>query len=110
MLALDTPYFQFRDEPGLIENALQSKRIGFKGKFAIHPAQVEPLNSVFSPSPEDVAHAREVVRAFEEAERSGRGSTSLHGKVIDVPVVKRARALLDAAGETSGEGGGADHA
>ena len=94
VLALDTPYFQFRNEQGLIDNASDSKRIGFKGKFAIHPSQVDPLNRVFSPSQQEVEQAERIVSAFEQAERSGRGSTSLDGKVIDVPVVKRARALL----------------
>lgn len=94
VVALDTPYFQFRNESGLIGNANASKRLGFKGKFAIHPAQVDPLNKVFSPSEEEVEHARRIVNAFEDAERKGRGSTSLDGKVIDVPVVKRARRIL----------------
>lgn len=95
VLALDTPYFQFRNERGLVENAHESKRIGFRGKFAIHPAQVAPINRVFSPSSEDIDRARRIVAAYEEAERKGRGSTSLDGKVIDVPVYKRARALLE---------------
>jgi citrate lyase subunit beta/citryl-CoA lyase len=81
----------------LRQNALASKKIGFKGKFAIHPAQIDLINTTFSPSPADIDHARRVVAAFEEAERAGRGSTSLDGRVVDVPVVKRARALLDIA-------------
>ena len=98
VLALDTPYFGFRDPEGLKRNAQASRGIGFKGKFAIHPAQVDLINAAFSPSDTEVAHARRVVAAFEEAERQGRGSTSLDGRVVDVPVVKRARALLEAAG------------
>jgi citrate lyase subunit beta/citryl-CoA lyase len=97
VLALDTPYFRFRDPEGLQQNALASKKIGFKGKFAIHPAQLDTINAVFSPSPAEIEHAQRVVAAFEEAERAGRGSTSLDGKVVDVPVVKRARALLEVA-------------
>ena len=97
VLALDTPYFRFRDPDALQQNALASKSLGFKGKFAIHPAQIDIINTTFSPSPADIAYAQRVVAAFEEAERQGRGSTSLDGKVIDVPVVKRARALLDVA-------------
>lgn len=93
--ALDTPYFRFRDEQGLRENCVRAKQFGFKGKFAIHPAQIEAINQSFSPSRAEIEYARRVVTAFEEAERVGRGSTSLDGKVIDVPVVKRARALLD---------------
>ena len=97
VLALDTPYFGFRDPEGLKRNAQASRGIGFKGKFAIHPAQVDLINVAFSPSDAEVAHARRVVAAFEEAERQGRGSTSLDGQVVDVPVVKRARALLEVA-------------
>lgn len=97
VLALDTPYFLFRDSEGLRQNALASKKIGFKGKFAIHPAQVELINATFSPSAAEIAQAQRIVAAFEDAERAGKGSTSLDGKVVDVPVVKRARALLEVA-------------
>jgi citrate lyase subunit beta/citryl-CoA lyase len=97
VLALDTPYFRFRDPEGLQRNALVSKNMGFKGKFAIHPAQIAVINTMFSPTPAEIEQARQVVAAFEAAERAGRGSTSLDGKVIDVPVVKRARALLEVA-------------
>lgn len=99
ILALDTPYFRFKDEDGLRTNSSEAKQCGFKGKFAIHPAQIDAINETFSPSTKEIEYARRVVQAFEEAERSGSGSTSLEGKVIDVPVVKRARALLELAGE-----------
>ena len=97
VLALDTPYFKLRNLEGLRDNSLRAKSIGFKGKFAIHPEQIDTLNECFSPSAQEVAHAERVVAAFEEAERRGRASTSLDGWVIDVPVVKRARALLELA-------------
>jgi len=97
VLALDTPYFLFRDPEGLRHNALASKKIGFKGKFAIHPSQVDIINATFSPSPAEIDYARRVVAAFEAAERAGKGATALDGKVVDVPVVKRARALLEIA-------------
>jgi citrate lyase subunit beta/citryl-CoA lyase len=97
VLALDTPYFKLRDPDGLRTNALRAKSLGFKGKFAIHPDQIAALNECFSPSEQEIAHARRVVEAYEEAERRGRGSTSLDGWVIDVPVVRRARALLELA-------------
>lgn len=92
--ALDTPFFVFRDTEALRENALASKRMGFRGKFAIHPAQLETIESVFAPSAEEIAQAQRIVAAFEAAEKQGKGATSLDGLVIDVPVVKRARALL----------------
>lgn len=93
--ALDTPFFRFREPDALKENATKSKQIGFKGKFAIHPAQVDTINEVFSPSADEIENARRVIEAYEEAERNGRGSTSLDGKVVDVPVVKRAQQLME---------------
>jgi citrate lyase subunit beta/citryl-CoA lyase len=57
VLALDTPYFKLRDVDGLRENSLRAKSIGFKGRFAIHPEQIEALNECFSPSAQEVAHA-----------------------------------------------------
>lgn len=98
VIALDTPYFRYKDQEGLRANALAAKQYGIKGKFAIHPAQIEPINEVFSPSESEIEYARRIVVAFDEARRSGRGSTSLDGKVVDIPVVKRARALLELAG------------
>jgi len=97
VVALDTPYFGFRDTDGLQRDANTAKKQGFKGKFAIHPAQIDIINATFSPSPQEVEHAKRVLAAFEAAEHQGRGSTSLNGKVIDVPVVKRARAILEMA-------------
>ncbi len=92
--ALDTPYTNFRDPEGLQRDIQEARRFGFRGKFAIHPAQLETINALFAPSPEEVEYARQVVQAFEEAEAAGKGATSLEGKMIDVPVVRRARSLL----------------
>lgn len=97
--ALETPYFRFRDLEGLRETSLAAKHLGFKGRFAIHPDQVATINACFSPSAEEIEQARRIVAAFEEAAAQGRGSTSLDGLVIDVPVVKRARAVLAAAND-----------
>lgn len=99
VLALDTPYFAFRDADGLRENSRLSCGVGFRGRFAIHPAQIETINEVYSPSADQIDRARREIEAFEEAASVGRGSTSLDGKVVDVPVVKRAQALLDLARE-----------
>ncbi len=97
VLALDTPFFSFRDVIALKANTEMSKAIGFKGRFAIHPAQLDIINSVYSPSEEEISQAQREIEAFEEAAAMGRGSTSLDGKVIDVPVVKRAQALIEKA-------------
>jgi citrate lyase subunit beta/citryl-CoA lyase len=97
--ALETPYFKLGDLEGLHSSSLAAKHIGFKGRFAIHPEQIEPINECFSPSAAELEQARRVVAAYEAAEARGRGSTSLDGRVIDVPVVKRARAVLALAGK-----------
>lgn len=94
VLAIDTPYVNFRDVEGLEREVRSALPLGFKAKFAIHPGQLETINTLFSPSEEELEYARRVVAAFGEAEADGRGSTSLDGKMIDVPVVKRARNLL----------------
>jgi len=94
VMAIDTPYNDFRDEAGLIREAGLARRLGFDGKFLIHPSQIEPVNSIFRPPPEEVDQARRVVAAFEAAEAQGFASTSLDGKMIDIPIANRARKLL----------------
>ena len=94
VFAVDTPYNNFRDEEGLISEARLARRLGFDGKCLIHPSQIEPVNRVFRPSPEEVDHARGVVAAFEAATAKGFASTSLDGRMIDAPIAGRARKLL----------------
>ncbi len=71
-----------------------ARDLGFRGASCIHPSQVPPLNEIFSPSAEEIAHAHRVIEVDAEARRSGRGSASLAGAMIDAPVVKRAERLL----------------
>ena len=92
--ALDGPYVLFRDPDGLRQDAGQARKLGLTGKFAIHPAQIDIINEVFSPSEEELAYARKVVEAWNQAETTGRGSADLDGRMIDVPVIKRAQNLL----------------
>jgi citrate lyase subunit beta/citryl-CoA lyase len=92
--ALDGPFVGFRDPDGLRTDAGTARQMGFTGKFAIHPAQIDIINETFSPHPDDVEYARTVVAAWEEAESAGRGSLSIDGRMVDVPVVKRAQNLL----------------
>ena len=92
--SLDTPFVGFRDPEGFRKDIEISRRLGYTGRFAIHPSQIEIINQMFGPSPEEVAYARQVVEAWDQAEAEGRGSLSLDGRMIDVPVVKRAQNLL----------------
>ena len=99
--AIDHPYDNFRDNDGLQQEIKSVLPLGFKAKFAIHPGQLQSINNLFSPSEEAIEYAKKVIEVFEEAERNGSGATSLDGKMIDVPVVKRARNLLELANRMS---------
>ncbi|MBI2867729.1 MAG: CoA ester lyase [Chloroflexi bacterium] len=95
--AYDTPTMEYADEKKTEQDALDAKRYGFQGKFAIHPKQAPVLNRVFSPAPAEIKEAKRIVTAFDEAEAKGVGAFSLDNKLIDAPVVKRARHLLEQA-------------
>ena len=95
---LDTPYTKFRDPNGLRAEAMLAKSIGYKGKLSIHPAQVEIIDSVFKPTDLEIARAQRVVDVAAEAESGGRGSVSLDGEMIDMPVILRAQNVLRDAG------------
>ena len=92
--SLDSPFVRFRDPEALKQDCRVSRRLGYTGKFAIHPAQLETINDSFSPAPEEVAYARKAVESWQQAEAQGRGSVDLGGRMIDVPVFKRAQNLL----------------
>lgn len=97
--AIDSPYVTLNDRAGLVDDIRLSLQLGFKGKFAIHPDQIVDINSVFSPSPEEIRQATRVVKAFERAEIDGFGTCTLDGKMIDCSVALRAQKLLRWAGE-----------
>lgn len=92
--AIDTPYNNFKDEPGLIKETTLARNLGFRGKFVIHPGQVDVVNRIFRPTEEEVAYARQVVTAFEDARQKGFASASLDGKMIDIPIAQRALVIL----------------
>ena len=100
----DTPFTDVNDDEGLEADAAFAKSLGFDGKAAISPRHVAAINQVFSPKLEEIAYAREVMAAIREGEAAGLGAVSLRGKMIDKPIVDRARRLLEAA-EQLGLGG-----
>ena len=102
--SLDSPFVRFRDPDALRDDAQRARRMGYTGKFAIHPAQLEIINETFSPSDEEIEYARRVMEAWDAAESGGRGSLALDGRMVDVPVVKRAQNLL-ALAESIGQSG-----
>ncbi len=90
----DTVYSDFGDIDGLIASTEESKSIGFDGRGLIHPLQVEPVHEVFAPNNDELLYAVRVVRAAEEAEKAGVGAISIGSKMIDPPIVARARGLI----------------
>ena len=92
---VDGVFADFRDEEGLRAEAETAAREGFTGKLAIHPAQVAVINAAFTPSDEDVAHARAIVAAFEA--QPGAGVLSVAGKMVDLPHLTQARRVLERA-------------
>lgn len=86
--AVDGPFANFRDADGYRTEALRAALIGFTGKWAIHPSQVEIANEVFSPTDDEVRNARELVDAYAKAEAGGEGSAGVGGVMIDAATVR----------------------
>lgn len=92
--ALDTVYGNVNDEEGLISETELIKQLGFDGKSIIHPRQIKPIHEVFTPTEKEIAKARRIVQALEEAEKKSSGVIALDGRMIDAPVVSKARRVL----------------
>jgi citrate lyase subunit beta/citryl-CoA lyase len=98
--ALDSVFSDSDDVQGFAAYCAASRGMGFDGVGVIHPRQIAAANASCSPSPEELAEARVIIAALQEAEADGSGVASLGGKMIDAPVARRARRIVDsAAGE-----------
>ena len=99
---IDTPFMlDLKDLKALEADIRRAIRFGFQGKLCIHPNQVDICNKLFSPTEEEVDHARKVIDAFEKAEAEGVAAIQLEGKFIDYPVVERSRRVLKMPGVKS---------
>lgn len=97
--AIDTVFSDVSDMDGLRNSVLEAKALGFEGKGCIHPRQIKIVNETFLPNEKEIDKAKKIVLAFEEAEAKGLGVVSLGSKMIDAPVVKRARRIVKLAEE-----------
>lgn len=95
--AIDMVAIDFKDLGALRREAEFGAGLGFTGKQIIHPAQVEPVQSAFTPSDEAIAHARRVVEGFEASKKENKGAFALDGRMIDMPLVKNAEKVLERA-------------
>lgn len=91
------------DEEGLREKAERQKRFGFTGMQVVHPSQIETVTDVFTPSADEIEYCRELVDAFEREQGGDQGAIRFDGEMVDAAKVKRARRILDRAGELRGE-------
>lgn len=92
--AIDTVYSDLSDEEGFVNECRLGRQLGFRGKFAIHPKQVETINREFSPSEKELEFAEKVVEAFTKAQEANIGVITVDGKMVDPPVVEKAKQLL----------------
>jgi citrate lyase subunit beta/citryl-CoA lyase len=92
---MDTVYVNYKDMKGLEEECVAAARDGFTGKIAIHPDQIAVINRVFTPSAEEIAKSRRIVKVFED--NPGVGVVGLDGEMLDQPHLTRARRVLERA-------------
>lgn len=92
--SIDTPYTSKDDEEGLLIDSRNAKDLGFTSKSLIHPNQVDIVNRVFSPTASEIFQAKRIVKKSEE---TGKGAFSLDGKMVDLPIIQKAKKVLEKA-------------
>lgn len=92
--AIDAVFTDLHDGESLRRDCQRARAVGFRGKMAIHPRQVEVINNVFTPAAAEVDRATRVIEAYEAAQAAGEGVSTLDGRMVELPVVRRARRTL----------------
>lgn len=101
--SIDTPFTDIKDLKALRMDTEASKGIGFSGKACIHPAHIQVINDVFSPSEDDVKESFELLKAYEEAIERNVGAFSFRGKMVDKPIADRALKVTEKAKKIQGK-------
>ena len=96
MIALDTPYVEIDNEAGLHTDTQMAKQLGYDGKVAIHPSQIDIINDIMHFSESQIKEAQAIVEAYQNAQQLGLGAFSYQGKMVDKPILERAIQILDA--------------
>lgn len=91
---IDTVFVDLNDLEGLANEAAQAAQMGYTGKLAIHPQQIEPITQVFTPTDEAIAHAQRLIEAYQAHQSGGIGAFVLDGKMVDAPMVRAAQHVL----------------
>uniref|UniRef100_A0A3Q0SYB6 Citramalyl-CoA lyase, mitochondrial n=1 Tax=Amphilophus citrinellus TaxID=61819 RepID=A0A3Q0SYB6_AMPCI len=92
--AIDLVYIDYKDVEGLRQQAREGALMGFTGKQVIHPGQVQAVQEEFSPSQERVQWAKELIAAFDQHQKEGKGAFTFHGSMIDMPSLKQAQNII----------------
>jgi len=92
--AIDMVYVDYRDIPGLVEEARLGAQFGFTGKQIIHPGQVDPVQDAFTPDQETIDRAVRLIQAFEEHQSAGKGVFTLDEKMVEAPMIRAAERIL----------------
>jgi len=95
--AIDIVTIDYKDIEALRAESKFGARLGYSGKQIIHPAQVEPVQTAFTPNDESIVYAKRIVETFEASQKEGKGAYSLDGKMIDMPLLKNAQKVLERA-------------
>lgn len=93
LAAVDAPYGDYKDPAGLRESCVLSAGLGYDGKWAIHPEQLDLINKMYTPSEEDVDRSRQILDAYANAQAKGHGSLTLDGKMVDAASVRIAEVI-----------------
>jgi len=99
---IDGPFGDFSDTDGYLSAANRAAVLGYEGKWAIHPSQIELANQVYTPSEAEVTRAKRIMQAMDEAAKAGKGAVSLDGRMIDIASIRMAEALLAKADQIGG--------
>ena len=99
---IDGPFGDFNDPEGYKAAATRAAVLGYEGKWAIHPSQIDLANEVFTPSEAEVTKARRILDAMAQAAKEGKGAVSLDGRLIDIASIRMAEALIEKASAISG--------
>ena len=92
---IDGPFGDFSDDDGFLAAANRAATLGFEGKWAIHPSQINLANAVMTPSKEDITQAVAILEAMDEAKRTGKGAVSLNGRLVDLASIRQAEVLVE---------------
>ncbi|GAB4475851.1 MAG: CoA ester lyase [Anaerolineae bacterium] len=92
--AIDTPYVTLGNLDGLRSDAVTAMRMGYNGKLAIHPEQVEPIIAAFTPGDQEIRRAQRLLEAHRQMQMSGQGVFVFEGRMVDTPMIRRAENVL----------------